>query len=150
MRGHWSESEKEIGKKTNKAFSTTFNEILREAIVIMIRVYSSQKSSCFSFCSLLKDQVRRQARLSFSQSLSYPSSWIKLGTSSFVEELLLTACCLSSMLLRLFKLLLLDVEVSLTASSHSSGFGCIRINGSSATRSLLNGTKGRKRRIRNR
>lgn len=71
----------------------------------------------------------------------YPSSWIKFGTSSLAGSVVL----LIDLSFRLFWffpwLLLLFGEllslIKMLLSSMSSGFGCIRIKGSSATRSLL-------------
>lgn len=79
--------------------------------------------------------------LFFYKISSYPSNWIKFGASSLAAvELLLTACCLSPTLFRLLPWLLLLfgelLSVIKMLSSMSSGFGCIRMNGNSATRSL--------------
>lgn len=102
--------------------------------------------------AIWKGNKRRQILTdakSFYKNSSYPSNCIKLGASSLAaDELLLTA--LSPTLFRLLPWLLLLFgelfSVIKMLSSMSSGFGCIRINGNSATRSLIS-TMGKKTQI---
>lgn len=61
----------------------------------------------------------------------YPSNWIKFGVSSLAS--LFSLLCMSSWI----ELLTLFIFVEIVSLKRSSGFGCIKVKGSSATRSLL-------------